>query len=317
MTLRLHTYDAWPRSFVQVTLPTYTALGAVLREVEEAGAEWAVDLDPRWRELQLLSPEDDARSDATALMAAAEVEPSWGAFAPFCLERPADEGRGHARRSATTGSEAAAIDVEVLLSSGAGLTVTVAGVDAPYAPVVEHGVARACRRGPARGYPLADACFACHVTLPTRDRPPALADLHAAAQQATMRALDAAGTVASGPAPDGDPSPLPDLETAVADVLLNLEALCAYPVDLVEDAERTRLGAFIAYQTSMLFGHTQDERMQRQPAIPPKGLQPFLGQVAADLLETAREGPGGEMVGDLVRMWTREWREGQPPPAAA
>ena len=316
MSLRLHTFDAWARSYVLLTAPSYSALSALLHAVEEADHDWAVDLDPRWREVLLYSADPDARAPAESLVAAAGVEIPLEQEGPFRVETPRERAEGSAIRTSRPGQPKSKTEIIVRVApADPKADVTCSGIDDASAPVVEHGLRRAARRGPSRGYPLAAAELHAEVTVTGPTPLGVLADLHAATQQAAARAITTAGTAILTPdtrLPDGEPPVLHDLETSIADVFLNLRALSTYPVEAVDESDRSQLGAFIAYQASLLYGHTLDDRMRRVPATPPQGLHHFLGRLTLDLLDhCAEHGAGGEMVGDLVRTWTAAWRSAE------
>ena len=313
MTLRLHRFDSAPRGYAQITLPTHGALGAVLDAAAAAEGVWTVDLDPRWRALLVLTESPDPLAAVEGLLLLAGEEQVPDASGPWRLETPGAEGEGAASRKTKRGEARHSLEVRVRVTPGAtGSGLLIEGAAAELDPPVRHGVLRAARRGPTRGYPLVDACFQLDLSTAGDGSPP-LADLHAAAQQATVRAIQAAGSVVLDPdtlRPNGEPPHLPDPETSIAEVALNLARIATYPVDEADAIEKKQLSAFLAYQVSLLYGHSVDERMKRHPATPPPPLHPFLGWVTETLLGGITPGAtvASAMVRDLVEEWTQTWR---------
>lgn len=281
MAVELFAFDDTPRALRALAPTDYAALAAHIAEAEADPGAWSVDFDPRWRSLLLLSHDPAAEAAGKAYYAESVVEAAQaqakrqGVLVKVSVE-PADEG------------------------------VTVTSVAGPCGAPVAHGIRRACRSGPGRGYPVLRATFTAQVTGEAT-----LGDVHAAAQQAAMRALTEGGTAPArlDGAGNGEVPPFPELETSAADVVLNLKELCDWQVADMSDANRQQLGAFLAYQLSLLYGHTVDDRMRRVPAAPPAPLRGFMGVVTDELLAYAAErGEGGEMVSGLLDTWTRGWR---------
>ena len=276
MAARLFRFDDAPRRIRRLAPPDYAVLAEAIAEADALEAGCSVDFDPRWRTLLLLSHGDDPDSDS-----------------PYYSELLVGPGEATATR------QEAEVEVKVT-PADAGLTVVCAGVPAA------HGARRACRTGPSHGHPVLNA----HIELTIRGES-SLGDLHAAAQQATSRALADAGTAAVrvDGAGNGEVPRFPELETSVAEVVLNLEELCHWPVAEATDNDKKQLGAFLAYQLSLMYGHSVDERMRRVPGAPAVPLRPFMGSVTDQLLAYAADkGDAGEMVSGLVETWTAGWR---------
>ena len=279
MLVGLFTFDDAPRRLRSLAPPDYAALAAHIAEAEEDSRTWSVDFDPRWRSLLLFS-HDPASAGAA-----------------YYTESVVEEAHAQAKRKGVL--------VEVSVQP-ADQDVTVTAPTGPLGAPVAHGIRRACRSGPGQGYPVLRAAFTAQVTGEA-----SLGDVHAAAQQAAMRALSEAGTAATrlDGTGNGEVPPFPELETSTAEVVLNLKEMCDWQVADRSDANRQQLGAFLAYQLSLLYGHTVDDRMRRVPAAPPGPLQAFMRGVTDELLAyAAPRGEGGEMVAGLLDTWTRGWR---------
>jgi len=314
--LVLYDFATKARDYAKATLYSDEELGRLLDHVRRSDQPWCLDFDPMWREVLIFSAAGEAPA-AERLVDLLEIIGSERGLthqAPLTLERPGRAAQGVARRvfRRDGASHNAEVQADVRpLPAGSGLKVTTA--EGLLASVLEHGATRALRLGPTGRYPVTDA----HLKISTSTSTPVqprLADLHAAATQATSRALQASETsllLATSPAqaaPEGHPT-FPELENSVAETYLNLVSLLDYPVDELSEDDRSHLGAFIAYQLSLLYGHKLDEKMRRQPAPPAAPVQGGLGELTAALLQrcAAPEAPGGQMVGDLLSMWVAGW----------
>ncbi len=185
MAVNLFTFDDAPRALRALTPPDYATLAAHIAEAQAAPGVWSVDFDPRWRSLLLLShdPADadaDAAYYAESVVEAAQAEAKRKGILVKVSVEPADEG------------------------------VTIASPPGPHGAPVAHGIRRACRSGPGRGYPVLRARFTAQVTGEAT-----LGDIHAAAQQAAMRALDKGGTAPTrlDGTGNGEVPPFPELES--------------------------------------------------------------------------------------------------------
>lgn len=281
MAAQLFGFDAAPRHVRRIDAADYATLaGHIASAQADDGQLWSVDFDPRWRSLLLLAHVDDPEADG-----------------PYYTERVLGPAAATASRKGVT------VEVSVSPRSGPEAEIRVTSSGVPQA----HGVRRACRSGPSHGHPVIAADFEVVVT----GDGISLGDLHAAAQQAAARALATAGTAAirADGAGNGEIPRFPEIETSVAEVALNVEELCHWPVADASEADRKQLGAFLAYQLSLMYGHSLDERMRRVPGTPAVPLRPFMAEVTERLVSYAADrGEAGEMVSGLIETWTAGWR---------
>ncbi len=319
--LKLYDFGAGPKSYAKATLQDDGELGRLLERVTATERDAWIDFDPMWREVLVFSaqPAPKAAEVLRDLLEACGSEAGLTHQGTFSQDLPKAAGQGRAKRVFVRGGKSQSADVLVELSPappGSGLSLETPGSD--FDPVLAHGLRRSARSAPESCFPLSDALL--RVSYSVSDGGgAALSDLHAAATLAASRCLQTVGTVPTTPRPES--SAFPEMENSAADTVANFYELCAYPAELLDEEERGKLGAFLAYQVSLLFGHEVDPQMRRQPAVPSPALRAGLGEVARQVVERVRgdERMGAQMLLGLLELWLAPWTDlfPKPEPAAA
>ncbi len=313
--LRLFDFLPGSKGYAKTTLHSDEELAALFARVMESERDWVMDYDPLWREVVLYDPEGTERAEARLLGLVEAVGSEAGVThrGPLGVEVPTRPAKAQAKRSYTRDGKTETILVELELEPGApgsGLVIEARNQD--FAQVLAHGVRRAVRFGPVAGFPVTDLEVKVGFTW-QGEGSPALADMHAASTYACSRALAQAGLEARSPGDERAPMEVvtrfPDMENSAGETFANLRELFAYPLERLSEEEKTKLGGFVAYQVSMVFGHDLDEKMRRVPAVPPEARRPLLGHFAELLARQAKEDgrPGADMVLGLLDIWVEGW----------